>query len=81
VTLIIAHRGASQAEPENTVAAFRAAARAGADGVELDVRRTADDHLVVHHDAVLADGRPLRTVGSAELAAQIPTLDAALDAC
>jgi glycerophosphoryl diester phosphodiesterase len=81
VTLIIAHRGASQAEPENTVAAFRAAARAGADGVELDVRRTADDHLVVHHDAVLADGRPLRTVPSAELAAQIPTLDAALDAC
>ena len=33
---VIAHRGASRAEPENTVAAFRRAAAMGAEAVELD---------------------------------------------
>ena len=46
----MAHRGASRAEAENTVAAFRRAGEMGADAVELDVRRTADGVLVVHHD-------------------------------
>ncbi len=49
--LVIAHRGASAAAPENTLAAFRLAADLGADGVELDVRRTVDGQLVVIHDA------------------------------
>ena len=40
--LVIAHRGASAAHPENTVAAFVGAREMGADGVELDARRTAD---------------------------------------
>jgi glycerophosphoryl diester phosphodiesterase len=48
--LVLAHRGASRAAPENTIEAFAAARELGADGVELDVRRTADDVLVVHHD-------------------------------
>jgi glycerophosphoryl diester phosphodiesterase len=48
---VIAHRGACALAPENTLAAFRLAADAGADGVELDVRATADGHLVVLHDA------------------------------
>ncbi len=47
---IIAHRGASAVAPENTLAAFRLAADLGADGVELDVRATADGQLVVIHD-------------------------------
>jgi glycerophosphoryl diester phosphodiesterase len=47
VISVFAHRGASRAEPENTVAAFRRAAEMGADGVELDVHRG----LLVHHDA------------------------------
>ena len=80
MTRIIAHRGASGAEPENTVAAFRRAGEMGADGIELDVRRTADDRLVVHHDPVLADGRPIRTVAAVELPSHIATLDAAIDA-
>jgi glycerophosphoryl diester phosphodiesterase len=48
--LVLAHRGASRAAPENTIEAFSRARELGADGVELDVRRTADDVLVVHHD-------------------------------
>ena len=48
--LVLGHRGASHACPENTLAAFAQARAFGADGVELDVRRTADDRLVVHHD-------------------------------
>lgn len=81
VTLVIAHRGASAAEPENTVAAFERAVEIGADAVELDVRRSADDRLVVHHDAVLADGRPICSVPAGELPDEVPTLDDALDAC
>lgn len=78
---VIAHRGASKVERENSLEAFRTAARLGADAVELDVRRSADDALVVHHDPVLADGRVIRTVAAAELPAYVPSLTAALDAC
>ena len=81
MTLIIAHRGASAAERENTIAAFRTAAAMGADGVELDVRRSADDRLVVHHDARLADGRAVRATPAAELPGHVAGLDDALDAC
>ena len=52
--LVVAHRGASSAEPENTLPAFEAAVEADADVVELDVRLTADDVPVVLHDADVA---------------------------
>ena len=52
--LVIAHRGASAVELENSLAAFRAAGRLGADGVELDIHATADGALIVHHDATIA---------------------------
>jgi glycerophosphoryl diester phosphodiesterase len=81
MTLVVAHRGASRAETENTLAAFRRAGEMGADGVELDVRRAADDRLVVHHDALLHDGRVIRDTRSIDLPADIPTLPDALDAC
>jgi glycerophosphoryl diester phosphodiesterase len=48
--LVLAHRGFSDAAPENTMAAFEAARRAGADGIEFDVQRTRDGELVVIHD-------------------------------
>lgn len=80
VTNVIAHRGASRAEPENTVAAFRRAAAMGADGVELDVRRTADGELVIHHDAHLGDGRVIVGTPRRELAA-LASFGDALDAC
>ena len=49
--LVIAHRGVhGTGVRENTLAAFEAAARAGADMIELDVRRTGDGQLVILHD-------------------------------
>jgi glycerophosphoryl diester phosphodiesterase len=81
VTSIIAHRGASAAARENTLAAFVKAAQLGADGVELDVRRCADDRLVLHHDARLADGRVIRETPARELPDHIPGFNEALDAC
>lgn len=78
---VIAHRGASAAARENTIEAFRLAGPLGADWIELDVRRTADDALVVHHDAHLPDGRDLVGLVHADVPPHVPTLAVALDAC
>lgn len=80
MTLVIAHRGASAARPENTIAAFSHAVELGADGIELDVRRTGDDQLVVHHDAT-CEGRVIRTTHRSELPDHVAGLADALDAC
>ena len=48
---VIAHRGNSAGAPENTLAAIRSAVELGADGIEIDVRATADGRLVVMHDS------------------------------
>lgn len=50
MTKIFAHRGASAYAPENTMAAFRLAAKQQAEGIELDVQLTKDSQLVVIHD-------------------------------
>jgi glycerophosphoryl diester phosphodiesterase len=81
MTLVIAHRGASRLERENTIAAFERAAAVGSDGVELDVRRTADGALVVHHDPRLADGRIIVETAAADIPPEIPAFASALDAC
>jgi glycerophosphoryl diester phosphodiesterase len=60
MTLVIAHRGASADERENTVAAFERAIELGADFVELDVQASADGALVVFHDLNLGRLTPLR---------------------
>lgn len=78
---VLGHRGDSAHHPENSLAAFRSAVAAGADGVELDVRPTADGALAVVHDAHLPDGRPVAEVRAAELPPGVALLDAALDAC
>ena len=46
----VAHRGGGMLAPEATLAAFAAAASAGADVLEMDVRLSADGALVVIHD-------------------------------
>jgi glycerophosphoryl diester phosphodiesterase len=47
---VVAHRGATAAAPEHTLAAYRQAAALGADAVECDVRMTRDGVLVCVHD-------------------------------
>ena len=49
----LAHRGASNISPENTIEAFRLAVEAGAGGLELDVHMARDGRLVVIHDATV----------------------------
>ena len=81
MTLVIAHRGASAAERENTVEAFERALEMGADWVELDVRRSADGTPVVHHDAELDDGRAICELTPDQLPDYIATLRDVLVAC
>ena len=80
-TQVIAHRGASKAERENTLAAFRRAGSMGAHAVELDVRRTSDGVLVIHHNPHLHDLRLVAATRHGELPEHVPTLGEALDAC
>ena len=49
--LVVAHRGAAGAAPENTLAAVRRALDDGADWVEIDVQETRDGEVVVVHDS------------------------------
>jgi len=50
VPAVIAHRGDKAFAPENTLSAFRQAADKGADGIEFDVKLTADRQVIVIHD-------------------------------
>ena len=45
-----AHRGASEYAPENTLSSFYLGLIQGANGIETDVQRTKDGHLVLFHD-------------------------------
>jgi glycerophosphoryl diester phosphodiesterase len=90
--LILAHRGASIEQPENTLAAFRVAVAQKADYIELDVQESSDGQVLIVHDSDLMKigGSPmkiwehtaaeLRTVdiGKGE---HVPTLAEALETC
>lgn len=93
--IVVAHRGAPLVEPENTIPAFEAAAAAGADAVEFDVRLTADGVPVVMHDAAvdrttrgsgLVRDLTVEALGRLTIATpgggetRVPTLEAALAA-
>jgi glycerophosphoryl diester phosphodiesterase len=62
VAEVIAHRGASVAAPENTMAAFELAIDQGADWIELDVQEDADGRVIVAHDSdfMKVSGDPLK---------------------
>lgn len=70
--LLLGHRGASHAAPENTLASFELAVEEGAEGVELDVRLNASGQVVVLHDETLTrvtcgrDSRAIATLHSSE---------------
>lgn len=77
--LLIAHRGASADAPENTLAAFQLAIDQCADGLECDIRMSADGVPVINHDESLerTHNRPIRIADTtaAELSAyNVPTL-------
>ncbi|HET7468952.1 MAG TPA: glycerophosphodiester phosphodiesterase [Gemmatimonadales bacterium] len=65
-TQVIAHRGASGYEYENSRAAFRRGIMLDADGVELDVHATRDGTIVVHHDAELPGVGPIAQLTTVE---------------
>ena len=66
---VVAHRGASHENAEHTLGAYVRALEAGADGVECDVRLTADGHLVCVHDRDLRRTTSTRgTVSTMDLA-------------
>src|SRR5580692_5597285 len=81
MTAVFAHRGCTEGFAENTVDAFAEARRLGADGVELDVRLTADGGLAVHHDAEIPGIGTIDQLGVADLPAHVPLLADVLAVC
>jgi len=87
--LVIAHRGASGARPENTLPAYELAVEQGADMIEIDLHRTRDGAVVILHDETLHGLGGTGEVASASLAdvraldagggERVPTLDEVLD--
>ena len=73
---VFAHRGGCALGPENTIAAFDRGAAAGADGLELDVRLSADGVVVVCHDETLDRTTDGSGPVSAKTAAELSRLDA-----
>ncbi len=88
-TYIIAHRGASAYKHENTIEAFQKAIDMGADAIELDIRKSKDDVLLVHHDASLSQyEKPISKMIFSEIREfnkksdyQVPTLKEVLLLC
>lgn len=81
MTTIFAHRGNTLAATENTMAAFAAAVELGCDGVELDVRRTADGAVVCHHDAEIPGLGAIGDLTLATLPNSVPLLLDVLAIC
>lgn len=71
--LIVAHRGGSPADVDNSMAAFEHALAIGADLIECDLRRSAEGTIVLWHDASV-DGRRISNMTVTELRSAIPTL-------
>jgi glycerophosphoryl diester phosphodiesterase len=81
---VLGHRGSPDPAAgvgENTLGAFTRARRLGADGIELDVRSTADGAMAVHHDPVIPGVGTICELPADGLPASVPLLAAALDAC
>jgi glycerophosphoryl diester phosphodiesterase len=73
---VFAHRGGCALGPENTIAAFDRGLAAGADGLEFDVRQSADGVIVVCHDETLDRTTNASGPVSARTAAELSRVDA-----
>lgn len=76
LSFAIAHRGASQLAPENTISALKTAKKNGAKWVECDIQLTKDNVPVIFHDATLARTTSGHGFLSATHFSQLQTLDA-----
>jgi glycerophosphoryl diester phosphodiesterase len=83
--LLLGHRGSPRAKHENTLESFKLALEAGLDGIELDVQRSLNGVLVVHHDFFLPDGRLIAALNDHEIMTfelpgglHVPTLESVL---
>lgn len=80
--LVYAHRGDRSRAPDNTLDAYRLAVEAGADGIELDVRRSKDGVLMLHHeyrDPAIGVFAQMEFEEIRRAAPSVPTLVEALD--
>jgi glycerophosphoryl diester phosphodiesterase len=76
MTLVVAHRGAPRAAPENTMEAYRLAVEMGADAIELDVHLTADGKVAVIHDETVERTTNLTGAVASMTMKQLRTADA-----
>lgn len=81
MSAVYGHRGCTEGFRENTLEAFVEARRRGADGVEFDVRRSADGALVVHHDAHVEGVGLICETPVARLPDYVPLLAQVIEAC
>jgi len=80
---VLAHRARQgHRHPENSLAALRSVLQGRVDGVEIDVRRSADGGYFIHHDPAFADGTPVESLTAKRLGKRrlsngepIPTLE------
>jgi glycerophosphoryl diester phosphodiesterase len=81
--LIMSHRGYHFNRPENTLEAFEQAVEIGVDGIETDVRLSADGLPILFHDRIAPNGREVAYLTLGELSElvgySVPTLDRALE--
>lgn len=76
--LIFGHRGSPKRFPENTLASFDEALRAGADGFETDIRMLSDHTAVLYHDDEFADA-DIETLSSLDLSERGAVVQRLLD--
>ncbi|MER3483630.1 MAG: glycerophosphodiester phosphodiesterase [Meiothermus sp.] len=79
--LLLGHRGSPRQARENTLESYRLALQAGLDGLELDLHRTRDGVLAIHHDFDL-EGRTIAAMDWADLraaASWLPRLEEVLE--
>ena len=81
--LILSHRGYHVDAPENTLDAFDRAVSLGVDGIETDVRMSADGQAILFHDRLAPGGRDVSSLSRSELSDlvgyDVPTLDASIE--